>query len=75
MMEKLALDDEIKKVIREGVLKFGKISETYLMRKLKCDREKAKNIIQSTKHQCLDWDLLEIDCTMKEFECCLCNQT
>lgn len=72
MSEKLALDDEIKKIIREGVLKYSKISETYLMKKLKCEKKKAAKIIEATKHECVEWDFLEIDASMIEFECCNC---
>lgn len=50
--EKLALNNkldkispEFMKIAHEGVLKFGKVSIPYLMRKLKCSPSMAKDII------------------------------
>jgi ribosomal protein S25 len=50
--DKLALDrfgslltPKIVKVVEEGVLKYGMVSNYYLMRKLKCSESMAKMII------------------------------
>lgn len=56
MSEKLAVNSqkdlndsknylEFRKIAEEGLLKFGKISINYLMRKLKCTESMAKEII------------------------------
>lgn len=41
------LNPEIVEIARLGVLKFGKISSSYLMRKLKCSRSRAKDLMTS----------------------------
>jgi hypothetical protein len=43
--EKLALDAQNVEIAKKGLLKFGKLSTCYLMRKLKCSDSKAKEII------------------------------
>lgn len=43
-MRKLALDPDLKRMLDDRVLKFGKISISYLMRKLKCSDSMAKEI-------------------------------
>lgn len=43
--EKLALDEKTKKILIDAVLKFGKLSIPYLMRKLKCSEDMAKTLI------------------------------
>jgi hypothetical protein len=45
LYEKLALNEELVKIAHDGVLKFGKVSISYLMRKLKCSASKAKEIM------------------------------
>lgn len=73
--ENLAINPKVNKVLQEGVLKYGKVSDVYLMKKLKINRIKAEAIILNTKHECVEWDFLEIDCSMIEFQCCKCFTT
>ena len=40
----LGFEPEFMEICQDGVLKFGKISITYLMRKLKCSAPVAKKI-------------------------------
>lgn len=42
--KKLALDPKMLEIAQLGVLNFGKISISYLMRKLKCSESMAKEI-------------------------------
>ena len=42
--KKLALDPKMIEIAQLGVLNFGKISISYLMRKLKCSESMAKEI-------------------------------
>lgn len=41
----LRIPDEFMRIASEGLLKFGKLSVPYLMRKLKCTESMAYNII------------------------------
>jgi len=43
--EKLALNEKMIQIARDGVLKFGNVSIPYLMRKLKCTSELARELI------------------------------
>lgn len=51
--EKVALQPQISlfllETARAGLLKFGKLSVPYLMRKLKCSPSAAKEIIEATR--------------------------
>ncbi len=44
--EKLALNENLLKEARAGLLSFGAISVCYLIRKLKCTEQVAKEIIR-----------------------------
>ena len=46
---KLALDEKTRAIIDESLQKFGKISEAFLMRKLKCSYSRAQVIINSIR--------------------------
>jgi hypothetical protein len=69
----LAADDKVKDLIRGVLLKTGKISVPYVMRRFQCTAEESHmKIAESTKHQCREWDGLEIDYFSPEFEFCKC---
>lgn len=78
--QKLALNEKLtilnkspNEILHDQLLKSGKLSISWVMRKLKCDEQSAREyIIQVTRHECEDWDFLEIDMFDLEWECCLC---
>ena len=75
---KFLADDEVreckaKDLIIELLLKTGKISVPYIMRKLKYTPEEVRaKIIEATKHECCEWDGMEIHFFSPEFLSCKC---
>jgi hypothetical protein len=62
-----------KDLILGALLKTGKISIAYIMRKFNCTLEDArKKIHEATKHKCSLWDNEEISYFDPEFEVCNC---
>lgn len=44
--EKVSTQERFIQIANEALLKFGKVSIPYLMRKCKCSRDEAKKIVQ-----------------------------
>lgn len=45
--QKLALDANLKTILNDTLLKYGRLSIPYLMRKLKCTEQRAKYLVDT----------------------------